>query len=198
MKTVVLALTILLSISVYAQNDDVRPTDKGSFLVNGAFNFNTSNVDATNSFLDGAKQFNLSFSPRAGYFVMDGLAVGLETTFTYAREEFEFIYGTLTNKTSIFTAGPFVRYYLKSGFFAEASIGFGKQNSESDDPDGVNFETEIDFFSYELGVGYAIFFNNNVSLEPFLSYQFDQQTQNEDEIKASGLNLGVGFTFYFR
>jgi outer membrane protein len=199
MKKIIFFTFVLLTFNSFSQDEsDVLPTDKGQFLVNGGLNFNTSQLDAPNSFIEDASQFNITLGPKAGYFVIDGLAVGLEASFTFARDEFEFIDGErFTNKTTIYTAGPFVRYYLKSGLFTEASIGFGKQNTERDDQFQTDFESETDFFSYELGIGYAIFFNNSVSLEPFLSYQFDRQTQNESESTTKGLNLGVGFTFYF-
>jgi len=196
MKHLFVTCLFLFSISVFSQDDsDASPTDKGSFLVNGAFNFNTSKLDAR--FVEDASTLNFSLSPRAAYFVIDRLAVGLDASFMYSKEDFTYLDGeNLGFKTTILTAGPFVRYYLKNGLFAEANIGFGIQNSEREN-EFVTGDAEADFFSYEFGVGYAIFFNNSVSLEPFLSYQFDRQTQNENDTDVSGLNLGVGFTFYF-
>lgn len=207
MKKVLFVIFIFLSFTLFAQDDDARPTDKGSFLVNGALGFNVSKVDMPESIFKDISRFNVSLSPRAGYFVIDRLAVGLETSFTFSREKIDYVDVTFPidyvsdledqiTTTTMLSAGPFVRYYLKNGIFAEASIGFGKLNSKRDDYLGT-LELERNFFSYELGVGYAIFFNNSVSLEPFLSYQFEEQTENENETTTSGLNLGVGFTFYF-
>jgi outer membrane protein len=198
MKNIFFALILLFSISTFAQNNDAQPTDKGQFLVNGALNFNTSKSDQGGSFIEDSSFINFTLSPRVGYFVIDQLAVGLETSFTYSRTEFEFIDNSmLTQNSTIFSAGPFVRYYLKNGLFAEASIGFARQDNLREEEGVDDFESELDFFFYEFGIGYAIFFNNSVSLEPFLSYQFERTTQNEAEIDTSGLNLGVGFTFYF-
>jgi hypothetical protein len=128
--------------------------------------------------------------------VIDRLAIGLETTLTISKDEFVFPGNNVEVRNTGFTVGPFVRYCLKNGLFAEASVGIGPINQDIDDEFGGN-ESDLDLFSYEIGVGYAIFFNNSVSPEPFLSYQFENQTQNENETDTSSLNLGVGFTFCF-
>ncbi|MDR9400470.1 MAG: autotransporter outer membrane beta-barrel domain-containing protein [Psychroflexus sp.] len=208
MKNLFLTFVLLFSINASAQYDDARPTEKGQFLVNGGLTFNASKIDSPESAIEDISRFNFSISPRAGYFVIDRLAIGLEASFFFSRQKTEYIdgppqFGNLNgnedqiNTTTSYSAGPFVRYYLKNGIFAEAGVAFAKQNSEVDNYLGP-LELESEFFSYEVGAGYAIFFNNSVSLEPFLSYQFERQTQNENETTISGLNLGVGFTYYFK
>ena len=208
MKNLCLALALIFSLSVFSQDDDAMPTDKGSFLVNGAMDFNISSSKLSNSIIEDVRRLSFSLTPRVGYFITDGLAIGLEASFRLSREKVDYIGNggavfpnvqglddQITN-TSTYALGPFVRYYFKNGIYAEAGIGYSRQNTDYED-ELQNLEIETEFFSYEIGAGYALFFNNSVSLEPFLSYQFESQTQNENETDTSGLNLGVGFTFYF-
>ena len=74
--------------------------------------------------------------------------------------------------------GPFVRYYYKNLY---AQLGYGYNKTES-------FQQSVG----DLSIGYAIFFNDYVALEPALYY--NQYFGNNG---GSDLGFKVGFQVYF-
>jgi outer membrane protein len=197
-KLLFMSIMIYSSFTLFAQKEETKtkPTDKGHFIVDGSVYFSTNNTKSEQDGFNATKSnsFSLGISPKVAYFVADRLALGLETSFGYADNEFTNSNGTKFsgNSTSI-TVGPFIRYYLVNGLFGQASLGFGKSNSEND-----GFENESDFFRYQLGIGYAIFLNEHISLEPTISYQHSKNKSDQStfETTNNGFTLGAGFTIY--
>lgn len=198
MKKVLLACVMVCSaVTASAQQEETtsNPTDKGHFIVDGSVFFSTSNSKSErDGFSNESKSFGLGISPKAAYFVIDRLALGLETSFNYSDREFTNSEGETTsgNVTGI-SIGPFARYYLVNGLFGQASAGFGSSRSNSEGTISKN-----DSFRYKLGVGYAIFLGPQVSLEPILSYRHSKNTSNRSSIESTnnGFTLGAGFTIY--
>lgn len=127
---------------------------------------------------------NVSFYPRAGYFVVDNLAVGLSIYVDYS--------STSNNggSTSL-GVGPFVRYYFGDGKLKpllEANFNyihgsykyFNGQTTESDS-----------YTNASLKGGVAYFISDNVSIDGIVGYTRDLQ---------SGMgNLGsIGISFGFQ
>ncbi|HOS70839.1 MAG TPA: hypothetical protein PLZ75_00155 [Bacteroidales bacterium] len=108
----------------------------------------------------GPKEFNINLLPRAAYFVMDNLAVGLDL------QVYLNVLKDRTTKGSNYVntflaAGPFVRYYYpleKIHPFAEANMGLGISRT-LDSSDGENG------FLYGVGIGAALPLGENLMLD---------------------------------
>lgn len=112
-----------------------------------------------------------------GYFIMDNLALG--TSFGFNR------YGTHYNSWNI---SPFVRYYVKN-IYLQAGYGYYKTNL---DPGNSNIEYTSSAFRSELG--YALFLNDNVAIEPAF---FFNQGFYEGKTGSRDYGFKVGFQIYF-
>ena len=198
MKKVLLACVMVCSaVTASAQQEETTnsPTSKGHFIVDGSVSFSINN--ATFEGEDGntkSNSFGIGVSPKAAYFVVDRLALGLETFFGYSDREFTNLDGEKTsgNSTGI-SVGPFARYYLVNGLFGEASVGIGTNRSKSQ-----GNVSNSDSFRYQLGVGYAIFLGSQVSVEPIVSYRHSKNTNDRSSFESinNGFSLGAGFTIY--
>jgi hypothetical protein len=158
--------SIALVVGVQAQ------TEKGDWLVGGILDLNTSSENTS-----------FQFSPNAGYFVINNLAVGANLQISYDK------LGSL--KVNSFGVGPFVRYYFtdaKIKPFFTGDMNF--LNRKITTNIGSNTESA---FNYFLGGGAAIFINENVAIEGILGYD---HTKVSDEDGSGGLRLRVGFQVY--
>lgn len=152
----------------------VTPIQEGNWLVGGSigslgYGFET-------------KVFNITLAPKAGYFVSDGIAVGLSLPV-----------GFETNKggENYFSYGvtPFARYYFPEGssatgrFFGELNAGVAGNNGGDDVA-----------FAFGANLGYAHFVTNSVALEVTAGYN---KSGGASSVNAqSGLGVAVGFQIY--
>jgi hypothetical protein len=147
-------------------------TEKGDWLIGGILDLNTSSENTS-----------FEFSPNAGYFVVNNLAIGANMQISYDE------LGNL--KVNSFGIGPFVRYYftdakIKPFFMSDMNFLNRKITTSS----GSNTETA---FNYFLGGGAAFFINENVAVEGILGYD---HTKVSDEDGSGGLRLRIGFQVY--
>ncbi len=188
----------ILSLDVSAQ------TDQGSFFLSGstALDFASESIsDRSPSVLwPSGSEFNASeweFEAVGGYFVVDGLAVGLmigyesESTESITTSDVnDFTLGlsgerktTSTDTESTFVFAPMARYYFgESGAWAQAAYGFGSVKYKSEYKEevpswyGTNYDSENDLSGsmsvFALQAGYAIYLSDNISLNPTLGYQW--------------------------
>ena len=210
----VVALTTTISFSQVE-------VDQGSFLLeigNNSFHAQSVNsIDGMGSqdFGDiydkyNINEFNLGLG--AGYFVIDGLAIGLgiqyassSTVVKYADEDiFGDDYESSENELII---SPLVRYYFgESGVWT--SFDYAIANISMDDSDGSYDDDEFPKRSaMNLKVGYAISLNDYVSLNPMIGYNlttqttkdagYDQDGNDADHVVKSGaLGIGVSLTVH--
>lgn len=190
MKKVLLLFTIFLG-SIAISNAQIVTTPQTS-----------ANVGSTpiqkGSWLTGAgitnlgydfenKGFSFNLTPRVGYFLSHGIAVGAAIDFGAVFQDDEkpiWNYGVM----------PFVRYYFPEGanetgrFFAEGDVGFkgAAVNGSSDSG-----------FAFGVNVGYAHFITRSVALEGTIGYNYAAAIQNiNNGNKQSGLGFGLGFQIY--
>jgi hypothetical protein len=165
MKKIILTMSILMLFAAasYAQ------IQKGSVLVGASSNLGFSSI----SYDDGDDNFKVFILDlKAGYFVIDNLAVGLN--FGYSKYSF----GDTDASTTLF--GLFGRYYVNGKIF----VGAGYSSSKLEDSDASN--------SLPLEAGYEAFITDNIALEPSVSYSIGL---GDNESNTFGLNLG--FALYF-
>lgn len=172
----VFATTIL-----QAQNENIQ---KGTWMAGGSITFsNTTQIQGNNSITNT----NFSLDPQAGYFLSPRFALTLGASLSTSK------FPSGTANALVFMPGA--RMYLYKGLFASAQVGIGHQKVNAD----AN-SIAVNLFSYEGGIGYSIFLNKHVAIEPALIYR----SNNFDQIGASNgftrserlLNFSVGFRIF--
>lgn len=197
MKTVFsIFLVLITSVSIQAQ-DTFSQTAKGNWLANG-----TARIFSTSSKakLDGntnkiGSTFEIQAGPKAGYFIKDNLAIGLEVFVSLTSTNLEGISDNI-NTNALFV-GPFARYYVYQGFFGEATVGIGSSKTNAD----FIGEQKSNTFGWRLTGGYNIPLGDHISLEPTINYSWEnQKPTNADDFTpstvVSSFFIGVGFTAF--
>src|SRR3954451_13317384 len=120
MKKIMLLSIIVISFfatSAYAQTDKLSNIDdKGNVLVGGNFKANLFFKSDSSS----RSGYDIAFSPRLGYYFFKGFAAGLDLNGQYSKEAHQ--------KTSVFGAGPFVRFHIMPSLFTEFSYDYDKRD----------------------------------------------------------------------
>ncbi len=147
------------------------------------------------------KQFSLNIIPRAGYFVIDNLAIGLDVLLaTESRKSGEFDY---KDKSTFFAVGPFVRYYIPTKKvlpFVEVNYSMGSRKGKSEF-DGSESSHNYAIKLYGAGLGVAIAIGEKVSFDAVAGYHAyvnkdKEENDNNERLVASTIGLKLGFTVY--
>jgi hypothetical protein len=198
----VLLAQVCLSTSVIAQSRYRPALQKGSVLAGGnvGFSFGTYKSTYSSPYVDysySQKYSSVTMSPHAGVFVANGFSLGLIvdlTSATYKGDEFN-----QKDKSSQYAIGPAVRFYTPGGFFFHADIAFGK-NTYKSSSDWGSSSGEDKLTKYQLGIGYAIFVNDFVALEPSVTYRSSKMTNVDGEAEGKDnlgeFVVGMGFSIY--
>ena len=136
--------------------------------------------------------------PKAGYFVIENLAAGLQAVVSgYTENDLEY---DDTYKESTIGIGPFVRYYypLDNFYpFAEAEMLFGTAREI-----WYGDDEKTPFVLFGISVGAALPLGDNVTFDAAAGYlrssMKDTDVETEDKIFyiTSGFCLRMGFTIY--
>lgn len=141
-----------------------------------------------------------NFTPKAGYFVIDHLALGLDVNI--GMSSMKESYDSYDHKStgSLLSAGPFVRYYFPVEkvlpyIEAGASLGAAKSTYESDNGDD-EYKNSVN--SFMGGAGIAALLGDKVSLDFMVGYISMTMKDKEDNpdnertiIGTLGLKFGV-------
>lgn len=171
--------------------------NQGRMLVGGSFDFSaTTNKSKANGRTDtNSKSTSLSFGPQIGYFVIDNLAVGagLDISLSKWKQEGSSYESTYT----AFVLQPMVRYYLPQGIFFQGQFGIGA-GKEKDNYSGTVDEEKFNITTWGLAVGYALFLNDNVAVEPQIGYGSAGRKYKDNDVKEidNGLFISVGIQAY--
>lgn len=188
MKRLFLFSVLFLSgfLVVNAQNVDVNrpqtsesvgivPIQQGNWMVGGS-------LGSLGYSFEG-ESFNININPRAGYFISDGIAIGLGLNgglATNPDSDNEWTYGV----------APFVRYFFPEGssatgrFFGEGEVGIAGSSLGS----GVSFAAGV-------GLGYAHFVTRSVALEAAVGYNYTKAS-TANATAQNGLGVRLGFQIY--
>jgi hypothetical protein len=150
----------------------ISQTEQGAWLIGGNFNLNTSDNSTS-----------LGINPTAGYFVINNLAVGGTIMLLYDKLG--------ENKTTTFGIGPLMRYYVGGKSvkpFVDGELTFISQKLKV--PATTNTENGVNYF---LGLGLALFLNQNVALEILAGYD---HTKLKDRDGDGGFAMRAGFQVY--
>jgi opacity protein-like surface antigen len=218
-----LSLLFLLAIGTVALQ---AQTEKGNFAL-GLHNFSPGGVTGSSSILSPASSLGIAFGKSKSkandgdfedqfkysviglnlsghYFVINGLSVGLVAN-VFGETQKELDDDKDKYQTSIFLAGPELRYYApiggKSKFWVKGSGAVGKATNK------VNGEKDDDptkLTQFGGGAGLAFFPNSHISLDLGLGYNvFVSKNEstfgtvtNEYTDVYSGLAFDLGFTIF--
>lgn len=133
---------------------------QGTILLGGS-----SSLDFTSFNEDAGDYSQFDVGVKGGYFIIDNLALGLNLSLSKNSELDDALLGV----------GPFARYYFNGKIFGGAGINIVKFGEFS--------ATEI-----PLEVGYAIFLNDAVAIEPKVNYSV---FGGDASGGAFGLNVGI-------
>ena len=185
----------LLSVGVFAQAE----TEAGTFLLSGAtgLDFASQGVTGTDpsevwddpnapaGYDHSQKASNMELKLMGGYFVADGLALGLSVLYKSESETQEESYSSYSSvdklTESTMMIAPTVRYYFgESGVWLQTAYGFGsmsaKDTEEETGQTSVTTESSNSMSSLQFGAGYAISLSDNISLNPSVGYAMTSVT----------------------
>ena len=174
MKTTCIYLPIILVLVSFvfcsAQDTEISSTSKGKILLGAGTNLSVAQASIAD--VDD-KLTNINLNLTVGYFVVDRLAVGLQTGYQYTK------FGD--DDSNSITYGVFGRYYTKSNFF----LGSGYIISKSESSESVGY--------IPVELGYAYFLTPSVAIEPAIDLGIGGHN-NDSFIYA----LSVGLSLYLR
>ena len=185
-------------------------TSKGNFFVGADFSgsqntkftvSHSKNDSDSGDDPDKTKSFSFDLMPKAGYFVIDNLALGLD-----------FRVSSLLSKTTAdeyyhnsisLAGGPLIRYYIptkKVVPFAEAYYALGSYVGNSE---YFNHETSFKYALqyYGIGLGISVPLGESVSFDAIARYHHSvtkEKENNDDNNRrvANTLGLKLGFSVY--
>lgn len=176
-------------------------TEQGHLLIGGESKLNFTSLNSKwktdDDSGDVGKTTNLDFSPQIGFFVADGLALGIEIPISYSSEKDED--ENKYNSTSMAFA-PFLKYYFGSGNikpYFQGEFGIGNLNMKYEPASGTSDDASAGMFLYQVGGGIGVFLNEKVSLDFGLGYSSVSIKPDEDndinyQNISSGFGLGIG------
>lgn len=171
------------------------PTHKGSIMIGSNLVLGDIGFGDDGGGLQGYYDFSLT--PRAGYFVVDNLAIGLS-----ADGHFQ---GSGRFHGESYGLSGFARYYFgkaaakdgamrKTRFFLEAGTGFGIGSAVFTNIDGIKEKVRASNASFYLMPGVNHFISKNVAVEGGLNlnhyYYMNNTVGNSTHL---GFNLGLQF-----
>jgi len=165
-----IAMFCLLSASLMSQ------TQKGSVMIGGTAGFTSSKTgDITET--------DITFSPMAGFFVMDQLAIGggLNLGVSSIKQDGE------TFSATTLGIQPMVRYYFNGSgnvrFFGQGNFQYASVKFEDQDARTAT--------GFGVGAGVSFFLNDHVAIEGLLGYNSLKVKDASDATGTFGLQFGV-------
>jgi hypothetical protein len=180
MKKLILLLSLTFCLDAFSQIE--KPITKGNIMLEGGASIQSNNVQPSFESTTSTGLFTISFTPGCSYFIHDNFALGLNTNVSYYKG---------SEKYYSVGVGPTIRYYFKNGLFikAESMIAFmGRINSYN--------RAKATNISLIPGIGYALFLNQKVALEPCFSYMYILQHDTYQNINISNFLLELKFSIF--
>lgn len=152
-------------------------TDQGGWMFGAGSNLGFTSGKENSDQEDAVS--NIFLDVRAGYFVIDNLAIGLDLGYSSVSSG-----GVSGNELGV---GPYLRYYLmENKLFGELGYRIGSASFDG--------ESQGSTGALGIGVGYAAWLNDNVTIEPMLKYSM-LSTKPEEGDSYSGSAFGVMINF---
>jgi outer membrane protein len=194
-KISLLAGALIIALGLNAQVEQGKILIGGSSNLRFSSNTMSSEVVGVEDSDSQLKTSEFSFEPQVGYFVIDGLAVGIDLSYISSKSK----WGDMdwSDPSTALGIGLFGKYYVGDTNikpFAQANIGFMSISYGDDDTD------KYSGLAFGGVLGAAYFINEYVGLEMGIGYAFAKikNKDNKDEIgKESGLGVNIGIVVAF-
>lgn len=200
-KLLFMLIGCLFSVGLFAQ------TTRGTVALGGAIGISSVTDHNTGG---ETKSTTVFIAPSVGYFLADGMELGLNLSFSNEKEEFEGDDAGSVNETAL---GPYFKYYMFTAnedfaFTLNASLffGFSKQSPPSDaDLDDIKGSS----VQFSISPGFSYFFTNKIGLDFQLQgITFRKEDPNTDSdadddertvfvFGVESFNPSLGFKYYF-
>ncbi|PKP39327.1 MAG: hypothetical protein CVT98_02205 [Bacteroidetes bacterium HGW-Bacteroidetes-15] len=202
MKHLIAIILICYAFNGSCQID--KPIKRGDIVLGGSSSFSYSKINSRYKFLDfvdgqyyyqnsDQKSVTVSFSPLFGYFIIDGLVIGISPSYSYSKTVFTNYEGIANS----FGIAPFIKYYFDNGFFADLESGYRYSILKQQ---GVDYKRKYSYLSVSPSVGYAFFINSKVSIEPSLKYFFSKAIDKDDignsYFETNSFLFSIGFHIF--
>ena len=194
MKKIILSVAAVFAFGFANAQEEVKEAkgfgfSKGNIMVEGNLGFDSTNDKNTKE-----KTNSFEFNPKAGYFVTDKFAVGIQLGIGSDKTS---VAGTDTNKNSNFNAGVFGRYYFldlgqRFKTYAEADVvmNSGKTGLANAKYSGVGAGAGLGI-NYFVSESFAI----NFGLTNILSYNTNKYKGGES-VSEFNANVNVFNNFF--
>lgn len=159
--------------------------------------FSSSTIKDGNATVSETKLTSLFITTKAGYFVADNLATGLDLAGSFSSGSSSVASFDLESQNSFIGIGPIVRYYIPTGKllpFAEINSLFGNRK-QSVTGQGVDTENKYTVSNFGGGLGLAFLLGEKSSLDLGLNYNSTVLNEKEADIKTGQNTLGLRLSF---
>lgn len=205
MKKITLITVVLVFVQctqISAQSEYRAALQKGSVLADGSMAINLGNGKYEYSSQTNKTKINsFNVNPEVGFFVSNGFALGLSLDLNTETQKSDQNSNVNKSINTEYLLGPFIRVYTKGGVFFSGNYSFGKSISENT-YSGGSIKREDNASQWKLGLGYAAFLNENVALEPSISYQAYTLKEDDDgsefTYRKGQMVIGLGLSIYLR
>lgn len=212
LKNLVLALTAsatLLSTSSFAQTDSSiglrLPTQKGGIMLGTNLVFGEMGFGSLNSEHTSGGIYNVSVSPRVGYFIKNNLAIGgtLNANFTgnsFGNQAYNSAYNSQSAGVGVFARQYFGKMTNKDGslrktrFFVEGGANVNKTWNNFKISSTETLHGTANSATFYVMPGFNHFFTKNIALEGGLNLSHTAASSNViGNANHLGFNLGLQF-----
>lgn len=214
-------LTLFIIILFLTTNLLQAQTNKGNMLIgvsttlsltNNASNiitlgYSSSKVKSDNPDFEDDDAINktktINFSPRVGVFIVDNLAIGVDLSLAYQKQEIK-QYDEYVQETNLYGAGPFIRYYIPTNRikpFIEINSLIAQVNTKSEMSSWGNDESTFSAYGIGAGIGMAIPIGTKATFDLLAGYNNHTVKENEDNednyrTVTNSLSLKFGFNVF--
>ncbi|MCX6334789.1 MAG: hypothetical protein NT092_10895 [Bacteroidia bacterium] len=158
-------------------SNDEKQIKKGDMILSGSASlYARANHYESGSTSSTTSGIHFGIYPSLLFFVSDGLAIGTSLTAGFSTSDGNFSYDL--------GLGPELRYYFNFGLFIKARASYEFEHYVS---------STYNTFSVEPAIGYAIFLNPHVALEPCFFYNLNFSNYDYTSSTSSYINHVVGF-----
>jgi len=190
MKKLLLVGAVALFAVMNAQDNETVGFNKGNTFITGAIGYATQTQGEF-------KNSNFTIAPSVGYFATPNIALGTRIGFSNTTESVKIANLKLEDKSNLFTAGLFGRYYWmpasRFSIFAELNANYATQKFTEDNASLPDTEYKLNGFSVGFAPGISYFISNHFALEASVGV-FNYMNLKEDEDGAESVedsNIGI-------
>ena len=195
MKRFYLLSALIVFTNIVNNGQVEKPFTMGHFFFGGSISLDRNKIEWT--YMDypqvlNHNEININTDLYLGIFVYNYITAGMK--FDLWINRYKFSTGA-PEYYNVLLLEPFIRFYAPFGLFGEGAIGYGfdKFGLGTTDTDDKKMN------KWNMGLGYSLFINKNIAIEPVFSYGVIKKTEMEDQTieKIKFLNLHIGIQLYF-